>query len=126
MLSRAFAFIVAIALMSGASACSSDAPAQASGPDGGDGCPAGEKKNEAEKCSVVLPPATCAPGTMPRMGESECQPVGFTACAAGFVADESGWGCREVVSAVACKGATRDALGRTDCAPVGEQRQQGR
>lgn len=114
MLSRAFGFVLAIALTSGATACSSDAPAPAASPDGGDGCPTGEKKNEAGQCRIVLPPATCTPGTMPRMGERECQPVGFTACAAGFVADESGWGCREVVSAVACKGATRDALGRTE------------
>ncbi len=119
MLPRAIAFIALIALSSGAVACSSDAPA-ASSADGGDGCLVGEKRNEVGKCSLVLPPSTCAPGTMPRMGERECQPVGFSACAAGFVADESGWGCREVVSAVACTGATRDALGRTDCAPIGD------
>jgi Right handed beta helix region len=121
MRTRGLAFVVAIVLSTAATSCSDDPPSSsASNADGGDGCPAGEKKNEAGKCGIVLPPATCAVGTMPRMGERECQPVGFSACAPGFVADESGWGCREVASATACKGATRDALGRADCAPVGD------
>lgn len=64
--------------------------------------------------------ASCAPGTRPSVGTTECIAVGTKGCPAGFVPDASGWGCRDVQPAAACEGSTRESLGNTACIPVGD------
>lgn len=71
-------------------------------------------------CEPIVPPGACAPGTMARLGEETCAPVGWTKCPAGFEADPLGWGCRDVLPSTACTGATLDALGSTSCQPIGD------
>lgn len=62
----------------------------------------------------------CPVGTRPSVGNAACVAVGTKGCPAGFVADPSGWGCRDVQPASACEGATRESLGNTSCVPVGD------
>ncbi|CAN5924001.1 hypothetical protein BH11MYX4_BH11MYX4_41460 [soil metagenome] len=48
-------------------------------------------------CVEKVPAAPCAPGTRPRIGETACVPVGWTAaCPPGMLRDASGWGCIDV------------------------------
>jgi hypothetical protein len=85
------------------SACSSSSssPAAASSTDAGSG-------------------RTCAVGTITQP-DGTCAPAEFAvACATGFAADPSGYGCRDVLPADPCTGATRAALGSTTCVPVGD------
>src|SRR5262245_26779309 len=59
-----------------------------------------------EKYSGIVPAAQCAPGTRPRIGQTECVPVGPTGCAGGFRPASSGWGC-EAMTAPSCTGFDR-------------------
>lgn len=70
-------------------------------------------------CAPVTPAEACPAGTAPILGQSSCQPVGWSDCAAPFEADPSGWGCRPVLPAESCPAGTRAALGSTTCTPVG-------
>jgi hypothetical protein len=72
-------------------------------------------------CEAVLPAAACPAGTMPRLGSTECMPVGWTDCPEGFALDDAagGRGCRALIPPRACSGAARDALGGA-CLPVGD------
>ena len=63
-------------------------------------------------------PVACANGTMPKLPEAACVPVGTTACAAGFETDPTGWGCAAVVPAKPCGGDTRARLGDRACVAV--------
>lgn len=109
-----------------AAACSPPAPV----PDGGQEppcegcdltCPAGFLPLDGGAgCVALRTAAACAPGTMPRLGATDCAPVGVRGCPPGFVTDGSGWGCRDVTSATRCTGATREKLGETGCVPVGD------
>ena len=63
-------------------------------------------------------PVACATGTMPKLPEAACVPVGTTACAAGFETDPTGWGCAAVVPAKPCGRDTRARLGDRACVAV--------
>jgi|GEM_PF-2225625 len=75
-----------------------------------------------DACVEVLPPAECAPGTMPELGKTECQPVGWsTPCPEGFVRDATGFACVDrFAPRAACAGATREDLRTGACVPVGD------
>jgi hypothetical protein len=79
-----------------------------------------ETTPEGDACRPVVAHGACAAGTMPKLGEPECQPVGTPACAEGFAADPSGWGCVAVAAKATCEGASREALGSEACVPVGD------
>ena len=82
-------------------------------------------------------PTACAPGTVAdasgacvavACGPAErrdvedggtCKALGWTACPAGFSADASGYGCREVLTAAPCAAGTMPVLGESACKPVG-------
>lgn len=105
-----FSWLAATALLAGACGSSDDAdPAEAIAP-----------ATAAATWTDVLPSADCGPGLRPRVGQTECVPVGVTACAEGFVRDPSGWGCREIATDEACDGASREALGVPTCVPIGD------
>lgn len=72
----------------------------------------------SDSTDPALPPVTCPAGTMPKLLEAACVSVGTTACAAGFEADGSGWGCTAVVPATACGHDTRARLGDRACVAV--------
>jgi hypothetical protein len=84
-------------------------------------CPAGFfEADDGRFCAPWIPEERCPPGTMPRLGEDACVPVGPASCPAGFEVDPSGWGCRDVIPGYGCTGATREALGDETCRPVGD------
>lgn len=68
----------------------------------------------------VSPADDCAAGTRAVLGNPTCQPVAATTCASGFVADPSGWGCRDVQPDAECSGASLETLGQTSCVPIGD------
>lgn len=56
---------------------------------------------------------------MPVLGDAACRPVGWIGCPAGFEADPSGWGCRDIVPAADCPPGTMPVLGERQCQAVG-------
>ncbi|MFH2007015.1 MAG: right-handed parallel beta-helix repeat-containing protein [bacterium] len=78
-------------------------------PDGEDGC------------APILPEHSCPAGTMEQLGLTECQPVGVTACGAGFESDGEG-GCDAVLppGPDPCPSGTIALLGHTTCQPLGD------
>ncbi len=84
-------------------------------------CPPGWKSAESgSACDAIVADTPCPAGTMPVIGQAECQPVLPPLCAAGFTPDPSGWGCADILPASLCAGATREAVGQTECQPVGD------
>lgn len=73
---------------------------------------------EEGSSTPALPPSSCDPGTMPKLPEGTCAPVGTTACADGFDADPSGWGCRAILPTATCPVGKRASLGGATCVPV--------
>jgi hypothetical protein len=72
---------------------------------------------------TVVPPAyatSCAAGSMPQYGVTDCVPIGWHDCPPDFEPDLSGWGCIDVTPSTTCTGATRAALGARDCRPIGD------
>jgi hypothetical protein len=84
------------------------------------GCSSGSSGSSTESAGAdpTLPPASCDPGTMPKLPEATCVPVGTAACHDGFTRDASGWGCAAVLPTSACAASDRAKLGATTCAPV--------
>ncbi|MFH2010968.1 MAG: hypothetical protein ABI333_30490 [bacterium] len=76
-------------------------------PDGEDGC------------APILPAQTCPPGTMPVIGQTECQPVGVLECADGFESDGAG-GCDAILPPAPCPPGSIAVLGYTTCQPLGD------
>ncbi|MFH2005902.1 MAG: DUF1565 domain-containing protein [bacterium] len=72
-------------------------------------------------CEPILPDHTCPPGTMEMLGHTECQPVGVTACAAGFESDGEG-GCNAILppGPDPCPPGTIALLGYDTCQPLGD------
>lgn len=70
-----------------------------------------------DACEPTLPPAACGPGTMAILGNAECQAVGVTSCASGFMSDGAG-GCTAVLPATKCPVGKMAVPGETTCAPV--------
>lgn len=91
------------ALGLGLVACSSDpAPNEATAPPcEGDGCP----------------PAACTEVER-TSDDGKCVPLGTGACAEGFAADPSGFGCQEILPATDCAAGAMPVLGETACVPV--------
>lgn len=84
-------------------------------------CPDGFLRSEAGAgCDAIVPESPCAPGTMPTIGSTVCQPVGTTHCADGFVPDPGGWGCVDGLPDAGCAGASRVAVGHAACVPIGD------
>lgn len=77
------------------------------------GCP------ECAPADLPLAAGDCPPGAMAKLGERDCSAVGVSRCAAGFVRDETGWGCLEVTAPEACPPGTSVRLGSDACQPVG-------
>ncbi|MFH2005917.1 MAG: DUF1565 domain-containing protein [bacterium] len=74
-------------------------------------------------CEPILPPGPepCPPGTMEVLGQTECQPVGVTECAAGFEPDGAG-GCDAILppGPDPCPSGTIALLGHDTCQPLGD------
>ena len=69
---------------------------------------------------IMLPPAFCPPGTMGKVGNETCQPVGWSQCPSGFEPDSSGWGCKDILPETPCNGASIARLGSRTCEPLGD------
>lgn len=104
----AAAFVMSLSLF----ACSSDggsAPAPTSM-----ACAAGTVADATGACVA----ATCTDAQ--RVDDAgACKTLGWQTCPAGFNADPSGHGCRDVLPAVACAPGTMPVLGQSACQPVG-------
>jgi len=73
------------------SGCGDDAaspPGPAAG--GGAACGESEELGPDGSCRPVLFAANCEPATMPKLGQSTCEPVGWLDCPSGFTKDPSG------------------------------------
>ena len=68
----------------------------------------------------MTPSGDCSAGTRAVLGNAHCQPVAAMSCGAGFAADPSGWGCRDVQPDAECDGASLETLGQTACVPMGD------
>ncbi len=68
-------------------------------------------------CKPILPAAECPAGTMPMIGQTECQPVGVQACGAGFVKDGTG-GCKAILPAAPCPAGQIAVPGDSACTEV--------
>lgn len=64
-------------------------------------------------------PVVCGAGERKDMETGACTALGWQACPAGFTADASGHGCRDVLPTVACAAGTMPVLGQTACQLVG-------
>lgn len=64
-----------------------------------------------------MPPAECAAGRRPEVGNVECQPVGVAECAEGFARSEDGWACEAITAEAGCTGVRRAKLGDAKCVP---------
>ncbi len=96
--------VVLAAACSGASAAPSDGGPVLVLPDAGSG--------------GSMPATSCGQGTSPRVGQTDCAPIGPTTCPSGFATSDSGWGCEAVQSAAPCTGTVRAQLGQTSCVAV--------
>jgi hypothetical protein len=110
----AFARRLVLVLVLPLAACSSD---DGAGPASGSvDCPAGQVADAAGSCV----PLVCGEGERLDLGGGPaCKALGWQACPAGFVADPSGHGCRDVLPATACGPGTMPVLGQTSCQAVG-------
>ncbi|MFH2010012.1 MAG: right-handed parallel beta-helix repeat-containing protein [bacterium] len=72
-------------------------------------------------CEPILPDHSCPAGSMELLGQTECEPVGVTECAAGFESDGEG-GCDAVLppGPDPCPSGTIALLGYTTCQPLGD------
>lgn len=128
MIPRRSLHVFAVALSMFAAACGSDGGASSgnappSSTPTGDGCQDGFARDAAlGACVEIVPVADCAPGTMPRIGNATCEPVGWSAaCPEGFVRDASGFACVDKLApGVKCSGATREDVKTGRCVPVGD------
>ncbi|MDB4944786.1 MAG: hypothetical protein JWP97_4320 [Labilithrix sp.] len=66
----------------------------------------------------ACPPVACTADER-ASEDGTCVPLGTKECAAGFVADAEGFGCREVLPGAACGPGTMPVLGLAACVPVG-------
>ncbi|MFO0660851.1 MAG: hypothetical protein U0165_13615 [Polyangiaceae bacterium] len=83
-------------------------------------CAAGFAPDELGKvCLPVLPASPCPDGTMPVLGQTECQPVGIpaSACAPGFNFDNQG-GCAPVLPEQSCSSGLMAVPGDASCREV--------
>ncbi|MDB5214726.1 MAG: hypothetical protein JWO86_2653 [Myxococcaceae bacterium] len=93
-------------------ACSSDGGGATASPPSA--CAAGTVADASGACV----PATCTEEQ--RVDDTgACKTLGWQACPAGFTADPSGHGCRDVLPAADCAPGTMPVLGQTACQPVG-------
>lgn len=128
MIPRRSLHVFAVALSMFAVACGSDGGASngntpPSSTPTGDGCQEGFARDAAlGACVEIVPASECAPGTMPRIGKAECEPVGWSAaCPEGFVRDASGFACVDKLApGLRCTGATREDMKTGACVPVGD------
>ena len=94
-------------------ACSSDAAGPS--PPASVTCPAGTAADATGACVATA----CTDGQRVDADTGACKALGWQACPAGFTADASGHGCRDVLPASACAAGTMPVLGMTACQPVG-------
>jgi len=64
-------------------------------------------------------PAACTEAERLDADTGACKALGWQACPAGFTADASGHGCRDVLPAADCAAGTMPVLGMTACQAVG-------
>jgi hypothetical protein len=89
----------------------------------GDGCQSGFALDAVTGACTEIVAATCPANTMPLIGQTDCQPVGWsTACPEGFQPGAGGWGCvdRFASPAPKCTGATREDVKTGTCVPIGD------
>lgn len=95
------------------SACSSaDAPATPPAPGA---CAAGTAPDATGACV----PMACTEAERLDPDTNACKALGWQACPAGFTADPSGHGCRDVLPDHDCPAGTMPVLGQTACQAVG-------
>jgi hypothetical protein len=111
-LSLSLSLSLSLPLSLSLSACSSDAPSAA--PATPPACAAGTVADPTGACV----PAACAE-TQRVDDTGACKELGWQACPAGFMADASGHGCRDVLPAADCAPGTMPVLGGSTCQPVG-------
>lgn len=128
MIPRRSLHVFAVALSMFAAACGTDDGASSGTTPpvttpGGDGCQDGFARDATlGACVEIVPAAECGPGTMPRIGNAACEPVGWSgACPEGFARDASGFACVDKLEPTKkCTGATREDVRTGACVPVGD------
>lgn len=128
--------VLTLTLLSALGLVGCPAPPDATGPDAS--CPEGQRAlgngqcaptrscgqgfaadPEGVGCLEVLATA-CDAGTMPVLGSTLCQPVGWTSCPEGFAPHASGWGCAPVLPPAPCPAGSVERLGSSTCVPLGD------
>ncbi len=82
-------------------------------------CDDGGKGSKATDGGNSEVPEACPAGSLARVSDTDCQPVGAGVCASGFVEDGTGWGCTPILPSGPCPTGAAPLLAHLECQAVG-------